>query len=63
MWMPKILLNGFKSIKTGLKWTKLDGSPLNYTGKFESKDVDYGFTAFSEHQIHVNAAKLILQQL
>ena len=60
MWMPKILLNGFKSIKTGLKWTKLDGSPLNYTGKFESKDVNYEFTAFSEHQIHGNAAKLIV---
>ena len=59
MWTPKILLNGFKSIETGLKWTKLDGSPLNYTGKFDSKDVDYGFTAFSENQIHGNAAKLV----
>ena len=57
MWIPKILLNGFKSIETGLKWTKLDGSPLNYTGKFE--DVDYGFNVFSENQIHGNAAKII----
>ena len=46
-------------METGLKWTKLDGSPLNYTGKFESKNVDYGFTAFSENQIHGNAAKLV----
>ena len=57
MRIPKILLNGFKSIETGLRWTKLDGSPLNYTGKFE--DVDYGFTVFSENQIHGNAAKII----
>ena len=61
MWIPKILLNGFKSIETGLKWTKLDGSPLNYTGEFATMDVDYGFTAFSENQIHGNAALLMLQ--
>ena len=59
MLIPQILLNGFKSIETGLKWTKLDGSPLNYTGNSESKDADYGFTTFSENQIHGNAAKLI----
>ena len=63
-WTPKILLNGFKFIETGFKWTKLDGSPLNYTGEFESMDVhpmdvDYGFTTFSENKIHGNSAKLI----
>ena len=51
---PVIILNGVKSIETGLKWTKLDGSPLNYTGEFQNAggDIDYGFTAFSEDQIH-----------
>ena len=54
---PVIILDGLKSIETGLKWTKLDGSPLDYTGEFgyAGGDIDYGFTAFSENQIHGNA--------
>lgn len=62
MHKPVIILNGLKSIETDLKWTKLDGSPLNYTGKFEQDDIDYGFTAFSENEIHGNAPiKLIVK--
>ena len=49
---PVIILDGFKSIETGLQWKKLDGSRLNYTGDFVTSDIDYGFTAFSEDQIH-----------
>ena len=59
MWSPSpvIILNGLKSIETEFKWTKLDGSLLNYTGQMfqlEADDVDYGFTAFSESHIQGN---------
>ena len=59
---PNIILNGLKSKETGFKWTKVDGSPLNFTGKFETTDVDYGYTAFSENQIHGKAMKIMLQK-
>ena len=60
---PVVILDGHKSIKTGLKWTKQDGSPLNYTGGFgyTGGDIDYGFTAFSENQIHGNATDRYLR--
>ena len=53
LWSPNpvIILDGLKSIETEFKWTKLDGTMLNYTGNY---DVDYGFTAFSENQIYGN---------
>ena len=55
---PVIILNGLKSIETDFKWTKLDGSMLNYTGNYDIDygiyDIDYGFTAFSENQIYGN---------
>ena len=62
LWSPSpvIILNGLKSIETEFKWTKLDGSLLNYTGQMfqlEADDVNYGFTAFSERHIQGNAAK------
>ena len=56
---PVIILNGLKSIATGFKWTKIDGSPLNFTGKFETTDVDYGYTAFSENKIQGNLKEVI----
>ena len=59
---PVITLNGLKSIDTGLKWTKIDGSPLNFTGKFETTDVDYGYPTFSENQIHGNHMKIMLNK-
>ena len=58
---PVIILNGLKSIETEFKWTKLDGSMLNYTGNYDIDygiyDVDYGFTAFSENQIYGNVVE------
>ena len=53
LWSPNpvIILDGLKSVETEFKWTKLDGTMLNYTGNY---DVDYGFTAFSENQIYGN---------
>ena len=37
---PVIILNGAKSVDPGFKGTRIDGSPLNFTGKFETTDVD-----------------------
>ena len=64
MWSPSpvIILNGLKSKETGFKWTKVDWSPLNFTGTFETTDVDYGYTAFSENQIHGIAMKIMLRK-
>ena len=49
---PVIILDGHKSIKTGLKWTKQDGSPLHYTGGlgYTEGDIDYAFQhAYEKH--------------
>ena len=63
LWSPNsvIILNGLKSIGTGFKWTKIDGSPLKFTENFETTDVDYGYTAFSENQIQGNLKEIILK--
>ena len=68
MWSPNpvIILNGLKSLETEFKWTKLDGSLLNYTGQIfqsDKDDVDYGFTTFSENQIHGNVVKSNIARL
>ena len=53
--VPMIPLNGMKSRATGFQWQKIDGSPLKYTREFETVDIDYGFTAFTENTIRSKA--------
>ena len=53
--VPMIPLNGMKSRATEFQWKRIDGSPLNYTGEFETVDIDYGFTAFTENKIRSKA--------